>query len=106
MALTFNEAKATNKTTCPICLKDFEEGERIEMTDCIDEKDTNKHYNHFYHRSCMVDWIKNGPYGAHKTCPTCRSELKVTHPAEAEKINENLKKLGWGFEDEIIVREN
>ncbi|CAK5079808.1 unnamed protein product [Meloidogyne enterolobii] len=109
MEITLNAAEEQGQTECPICqnfLSDYAD-DRIVTTTCMGENDSpNDHYKHFYHQKCIVGWFHTGPIGANKTCPTCRSELKLTFAKDAAKINEKLNKIGWGFEYEYIERED
>ena len=109
MEISLKAAEEQGQKECPICqnlLEDYEKDDRIVTTTCMGENDPdNRHYNHFYHQKCLVNWFHTGPRGANETCPICRSELKITLAKEAAKINEKLNKLGWGFGVENVVRE-
>ncbi|XP_013783097.1 E3 ubiquitin-protein ligase RNF181-like isoform X2 [Limulus polyphemus] len=45
---------------CPICLKEYEEGEVVKQLPCC----------HKFHFSCVLPWL-----GKTNTCPVCRHEL-------------------------------
>ena len=45
---------------CSICLEEFKEKEKIITLEC----------DHYYHRTCITDWLKKEP-----TCPLCRDRF-------------------------------
>ncbi|KAI5075803.1 hypothetical protein GOP47_0009879 [Adiantum capillus-veneris] len=51
----------TQDSQCPICLSDFQDGEKIRVL---------PHCNHGFHMQCVDAWLCN-----HSSCPTCRADL-------------------------------
>lgn len=54
------EEKPKEKRNCPICLVDFENGDRVRKLPC----------KHMYHPECIDAWVKKT-----KNCPLCKEEL-------------------------------
>ena len=52
-----------NTAECPICLVEFEDGDKIMSLPCF----------HQFHAKCIGKWLKES-----KNCPTCREEVKVS----------------------------
>jgi hypothetical protein len=50
-----------DKSTCPICLSNYREGEEIRIIPCI----------HFYHKSCIDEWLR-----VSKVCPVCKVPIE------------------------------
>jgi len=48
--------------SCSICSKEYEDGEKVVNFEC--------HNHHFFHLSCINEWIQRSP-----TCPLCRRGL-------------------------------
>nr|XP_009772864.1 PREDICTED: RING-H2 finger protein ATL72-like isoform X2 [Nicotiana sylvestris]XP_016477611.1 PREDICTED: RING-H2 finger protein ATL72-like [Nicotiana tabacum] len=56
-------------TDCPICLGEFEQGEKLRML---------PRCNHGFHVKCIDEW-----FSSHSSCPTCRQPL-VLHDVESK----------------------
>nr|XP_016450197.1 PREDICTED: RING-H2 finger protein ATL72-like [Nicotiana tabacum] len=56
-------------TDCPICLGEFEQGEKLRML---------PRCNHAFHVKCIDEW-----FSSHSSCPTCRQPL-VLHDGESK----------------------
>lgn len=56
---------------CPICLVDYEGGEKVAHGNC----------RHAFHEQCLVQWLKN-----HPSCPCCRQPIIKTPPAPPRRI--------------------
>jgi hypothetical protein len=52
-----------NPSECPICLVDFEDGDKLMSLPCF----------HQFHAECIGKWLKEES----KQCPTCREEIKL-----------------------------
>ncbi len=57
--------------SCPICIEDI-------MSDCI-----KLPCSHYYHKECIQNWFL---ISRHLTCPTCRTELILSHSIELDLI--------------------
>ncbi|XP_022251168.1 E3 ubiquitin-protein ligase RNF181-like isoform X1 [Limulus polyphemus] len=63
---------------CPICLKEYEEGEVVKQLPCC----------HKFHFSCVLPWL-----GKTNTCPVCRHELD-TDDQDYEEYKRQKLQLG------------
>jgi hypothetical protein len=59
------EVKGGGPGECPICLKQFEEGETSSRLPC----------RHSFHLSCLLPWLQKT-----SSCPLCRAELPTSDP--------------------------
>jgi hypothetical protein len=51
------------KTTCAICLSEYEDGDEISWSH-------NPNCPHFFHRTCIAEWLLS-----HEECPCCRFDF-------------------------------
>ncbi|KAF9595733.1 hypothetical protein IFM89_003475 [Coptis chinensis] len=74
-------------TECPICLGDFEDGEKVRVLPKC---------NHGFHVRCIDTWL-----AAHSSCPTCRrSLLEKPAPSNATDINVEILQSGHVFPEQ------
>jgi len=50
-----------NQTTCPVCLCEFEKGEKLKSLPCV----------HYYHEECIDRWLMVG-----HACPVCKDSVQ------------------------------
>jgi hypothetical protein len=55
-----NKDGTLEKPTCPVCLVDYEIGDKAKFVPC----------GHIFHPECLDPWLKKN-----NTCPVCRHEL-------------------------------
>lgn len=59
-------------TDCPICLGDFEQGEKVRVLPMC---------HHGFHMKCIDTWLES-----HSSCPTCRHSL-LEHPPASDAVD-------------------
>ncbi|MCO5571529.1 hypothetical protein L7F22_025272 [Adiantum nelumboides] len=67
-----NSPTVMQDSQCPICLSDFQDGEKIRVLPLC---------NHGFHMQCVDAWLCN-----HSSCPNCRADLNhplILHPQHA-----------------------
>jgi len=104
--MVFNEAVTRDQKECPICSEDYKEDDDIRMTDCVknEGKPDESHFNHFYHRNCMVNWFTDGQVENVDKCPTCRATLKpISHPY-FEELDKKLEPFGLEKKATLYIR--
>eukprot|EP00934_Nitzschia_sp_Nitz4_P005305 Nitzschia sp. Nitz4//scaffold28_size193895//18236//19166//NITZ4_001623-RA/size193895-processed-gene-0.247-mRNA-1//-1//CDS//3329545856//5295//frame0 len=65
------------RTTCPICLCNYEEGDEICWSN-------NKECTHYFHLECGIDWLSK-----HCDCPVCRAPYLVIKKNVKPKQNQH-----------------
>ncbi|XP_031556549.1 E3 ubiquitin-protein ligase RNF181-like [Actinia tenebrosa] len=73
VTITRNHLKDDSTSSCPICLAEYEENEKVKQMPC----------EHMFHSGCILPWLEKT-----NSCPVCRYEL----PTDNEEYEE-LKKL-------------
>ncbi|KAK7340046.1 hypothetical protein VNO77_20738 [Canavalia gladiata] len=88
-------------TECPICLGEFEKGDRVRMLPKC---------NHGFHVRCIDTWLVS-----HSSCPNCRHSLLEKQPAVCSSsavarssggeavAGENLPENGSGRRNNVVV---
>jgi len=59
------QIESGDERSCPICLKNFEEGEEGSTLPC----------KHQFHVECLIPWLQKT-----SSCPLCRAELPTADP--------------------------
>ena len=64
-------------TDCPICLGEFEEGDKVRVLPKC---------HHGFHMKCVDTWLVS-----HSSCPTCRHSLLEQHPPASDAVDVHLE---------------
>ncbi|CEO95729.1 RING-type domain-containing protein [Plasmodiophora brassicae] len=55
-------SSSTERTSCIVCLLDFEEGDEVKLLPCL----------HAFHAACISEWFQQ-----HSTCPICQQDVRA-----------------------------